>query len=157
MELKANSLGDHRSYLSGHFLRFLIISSHSFKFWLYISLSSLFMTNTMLLRVNSIFCHSPIFLEEILHYGSQSGMCSSSLSILYHIVIKKWTYRHQFLYSIAWNCLSLHPGLCLALHRVLHRICFSNPMINLPRRDLNHNQPGKVAGWGSGGRGGGRG
>jgi len=70
---------------------------------------------------------------------------------------KKWTYRHQFLYSIAWNCLSLHPGLCLALHRVLHRICFSNPMINLPRRDLNHNQPGKVAGWGSGGRGGGRG
>jgi hypothetical protein len=88
MEWKANSLGDHRSYLSGHFLRFLIISSHSIKFWLYISLSSLFMTNTMLLRVNSIFCHSPIFLEEILHYGSQSGMCSSSLSILYHIVIK---------------------------------------------------------------------
>ena len=88
MEWKANSLGDHRSYLSGHFLRFLIISSLSIKFWLYISLSSLFMTNTMLLRVNSIFCHSPIFLEEILHYGSQSGMCSSSLSILYHIVIK---------------------------------------------------------------------
>jgi hypothetical protein len=69
-------------------LRLLIILSHSIKFWLYISLSSLFLTNTMLLHVNSIFYHSPIFLEEILHYGCQSGMCSSRLSILYHIVIK---------------------------------------------------------------------
>jgi len=102
MECKANSLRDHLSYLSGHFLRLLIILSHSIKFWLYISLSSLFMTNTMLL--------SSIIL--LFFFGRNPTLWKSKWNVqlpfeysLSHCN-KKWTYRHQFLYNIAWNCLS---------------------------------------------------
>jgi len=49
-------------------------------------------------------------LEEILHYGSQSGMCSSRLSILYHIVIKSGHIDISFFTTLP-GIVSLHPGL----------------------------------------------